>query len=711
MADLQDPTTNPLLKPGALPAFSAIKPEHVEPAVRELLATQRAALAAAERVPQPDLAWLRDLERISTEIDRVWGPVYHLNSVVSSPPLRDAFNRCLPLVTEFGTELGQNDTLYRHFDTLQESVGAARPVERQLIANALRDFRLGGVTLEGAPRERFREVMQQLAAKQATFEQNVMDATDAFEHRETDRAALAGLPEFVLERARALATERGFDGWCLRLDPPTYQTVLAHAESVALREKYYQAWVTRASDQGPHAGRWDNSRLIEEIMALRHEAAQLVGFKTFAQYSLASKMAESPQRVIEFLRDLARRSLDVAREELAQVSAYAGRRLESWDVAFYAERLKQEKLGLAEEELRPYFPLPRVLEGLFTLCARLFDLTVAEAAQPDVWHESVRYYELRRADGTLVGSFFTDLFARPNKRGGAWMGGCVEPREFERSHAVARRTPGLQLQRAVRRRGSSCRRPHCSRTREVVTLFHEFGHTLHHVLTEVDYPSVAGTNGVAWDAVELPSQFLENYCWRPEVLAEIGRHYRTGEPLPRAKIDTLNRSRTFLAALAMVRQIEFALFDFRLHDEYEPARGSRVQEILAEVRNAVAVIEPPAYNRFRAFVRPHLRRRLRGRLLQLQVGRGARGRRVRGVRGIGRVRPRDGRALPQRGARDRRQPQGPRSVRRVSRPPTHARRAAAPVRHRATAPIADAQRRAAHNPGTTTGGSPCTSSA
>ena len=425
MADLQDPTTNPLLKPGVLPAFSAIKPEHVEPAVRELLATQRAALAAAERVPKPDLAWLRDLERISVEIDRVWGPVYHLNSVVSSPPLRDAFNRCLPLVTEFGTELGQNTALYRHFDTLQESVGAARPVEQQLIANALRDFRLGGVTLEGAPRERFREVMQQLAAKQATFEQNVMDATDAFEHRETDRAALAGLPEFVLERARALATERGFDGWCLRLDPPTYQTVLAHAESVALREKYYQAWVTRASDQGPHAGRWDNSRLIEEIMALRHEAAQLVGFKTFAEYSLASKMAESPQRVIEFLRDLARRSLDVAREELAQVSAYAGRRLESWDVAFYAERLKQEKLGLAEEELRPYFPLPRVLEGLFTLCARLFDLNVAEAAQPDVWHESVRYYELRRADGTLVGSFFTDLFARPNKRGGAWMGGCV----------------------------------------------------------------------------------------------------------------------------------------------------------------------------------------------------------------------------------------------------------------------------------------------
>jgi len=591
MANASDPATNPLLKPGVLPAFSAIKPEHVEPAVRELLASQRQALSAAERVATPDLDWLRDLERISVEIDRVWGPVYHLNSVVSSPPLRDAFNRCLPLVTEFGTELGQNTALYRHFDTLQASVGSARPVEQQVIANALRDFRLGGVTLEGAARDRYREVMQQLAAKQATFEQNVMDATDAFEHRETNAQALAGLPEFVLDRARALATERGFEGWCLRLDPPTYQTVLAHAESPALREKYYQAWVTRASDQGPHAGRWDNSQLIEEIMALRHEAAQLVGFKTFAEYSLATKMAESPQRVIEFLRDLARRSLDVAREELSQVSAYAGRRLESWDVPFYAERLKQEKLELAEEELRPYFPLPRVLEGLFTLCGRLFDLNVTEAAQPDVWHDSVRYYELRRTDGTLVGSFFTDLFARPNKRGGAWMGGCVSRAKLN-GHT---QLPVAHL--VCNFNAPSGDTPSLLTHTEVVTLFHEFGHTLHHVLTEVDYPSVAGTNGVAWDAVELPSQFLENYCWRPEVLAEIGRHYRTGEPLPRAKIDKLNRSRTFLAALGMVRQIEFALFDFRLHDEYEPARGSRVQEILAQVRNEVAVIEPPAYNR------------------------------------------------------------------------------------------------------------------
>jgi oligopeptidase A len=583
---------NPLLAPHTLPAFSTIKPEHVEPAVRELLAAQRRALAAAEGVAVPDLDWLRGLERIYTEFDRVWGPVSHLNAVLSSPPLRDAFNRCLPLITEFYTELGQNERLYGHFNTLHARVGAEQPVERQLIANALRDFRLGGVALKGEARERFRAVMQEIAALQAKFEQNVMDATDAFEHRETDRGALAGLPEFVIERARALAAERGEQGWHLRLDPPTYQTVLAHAESTALRARYYEAWVTRASDFGPHAGRFDNGALIERIMALRHEAAGLVGFKTFAEFSLATKVAESPAVVIEFLHDLARLSRNVALEEVATLSAYAGRKLEAWDVPFYAERLKQEKLDLAEEELRPYFPLPRVLDGLFSLCSRLFDLTIAEAPRPDVWHDSVRYYELKGADGSLVGSFFTDLFARPNKQGGAWMGACASRARLN-GH---RQLPVAYL--VCNFNAGSGDTPSLLTHNEVVTLFHEFGHTLHHVLTEVDYPSVAGTNGVAWDAVELPSQFLENFIWRPELLGEIGLHYQTGAPLSRDKIDTLNRSRTFLAGLALVRQIEYALFDFRLHHEYAPGRGARVAEILAEVRREVAVVEPPAYNRF-----------------------------------------------------------------------------------------------------------------
>jgi oligopeptidase A len=591
---MTDPTStgNPLLAPTALPNFGAIRPEHVEPAVREVLAAQRRALAAVEAVAAPNLDWLRQLEHINTEIHRVWGPVSHLNSVLSSPPLRDAYNRCLPLVTEFSTELGQNETLYRRFGELDQRVTADQPVERQLVAHALRDFRLGGVTLVGAPRQRFRELMLEIAAHQASFEQNVMDATDAFEHHETDRGALAGLPQLALERARRLAAEKKLEGWLLRLDPPTFQTVMAHAESAPLRAKYYEAWTTRASDQGPFAGRWDNGKLIEDILALRHEAARLVGFRSFSEYSLATKMAESPERVIEFLRDLARRSRPVAEQELASLRDYAGRTLEPWDTAFYAERLRQEKLHLAEEELRPYFPLPRVLDGLFALLGRLFGLTAQEAAAPSVWHPSVRYYELKDAGGGVVGSFYVDLFARPNKRGGAWMDGCLSRARLNGGAQAPVAYLVCNFNEAV---GDT---PSLLTHSEVITLFHEFGHGLHHLLTEIDYPSIAGINGVPWDAVELPSQFLENYTWRPEVLGTIARHFETGAPLPQDKLDTLQRSRTFLAGLAMMRQLEFALFDFRLHHEYDPARGSRVLEVLADVRREVAVIMPPAFNRF-----------------------------------------------------------------------------------------------------------------
>jgi oligopeptidase A len=368
---------------------------------------------------------------------------------------------------------------------------------------------------------------------------------------------------------------------------------MAHAESPALRRKYYEAWTTRASDQGPHAGRWDNSPLIEEILALRHEAAGLVGFRSFAEYSLATKMAESPERVIEFLRDLSRRSKPVAEQEVAELSAFAGTRLEPWDTAFYAERLRQQKLNLAEEELRPYFPLPQVLDGLFALFGKLFGLEVTEASAPSVWHPTVRYYELRRADdGGLVGSFYLDLFARPNKRGGAWMDGCLSRAKLNGSTQAPVAYLVCNFNSPV---GDT---PSLLTHSEVVTLFHEFGHGLHHLLTEVDYPSISGINGVAWDAVELPSQFLENFTWRPEVLGSIARHYRTGAPLPQDKVDMLQRSRKFLAGLGMARQLEFALFDFRLHHEYDPKRGSRVHEILAEVRREVAVIQPPAFNRF-----------------------------------------------------------------------------------------------------------------
>ena len=589
----QSPDDNPLITAETLPAFGAIRPEHVEPAVRYMLAEQRRALATAEAVAQPSVEWLKGIERINDAVHCVWGPVSHLNSVVSTPSLRDAFNQCLPLVTEFGTEVSQNENLYRRYAALQNTLAATSlPVESELITQALRDFRLGGVTLPPHERQRFREVMQALAAQQASFEQNLMDATDAFSHHERDRGALAGLPDVVLDRAEATAKERDLPGWLLMLDATTYQAVLTHAEDRKLRAKYYEAWVTRASDQGPHAGRWDNGPLIEQILNLRHEAALLLGFKNYAELSLATKMADSPTRVIEFLRDLARRSKPVAVQELESLTAYAGRKLEAWDIAFYSERLKQQQYQLSEEELRPYFPLPRVLEGLFGLAAQLFDLTIVRADAPSVWHPTVHYYELRRPDGSLVGSFFADLFARPNKRGGAWMDGCLPRAKLN----GRRRAPIAYL--VCNLNPPLGEAPSLLTHSDVVTLFHEFGHALHHLLTEVDYPSLAGINGVAWDAVELPSQFMENFTWLPEVLATLAKHHRTGESLPRKKVETMNRSRTFLAGMAMLRQIEYALFDFRLHHEYEPPLGSRVHELIDEVRAEVAVVQVPAYNRF-----------------------------------------------------------------------------------------------------------------
>ena len=583
---------NPLLAPHELPAFDQIRPEHIEPAVRQILAEQRQMVAAAEQVLVPDLDWLRNLERVNTAVHRVWGPVSHLNSVLSSASLREAFNRCLPLVTEFGTELGQNEAIYRHFATLETTTSAAeRPVEAELVAQALRDFRLGGVTLVGAARQRFREVAQTLSQRQASFEQNLMDATDAFEHHETARAELAGLPEVTLERARALAAERGLDGWVLRLDIPTYQAVMTHARSRELRERFYAAWVTRASDRGPNPDRWDNGPLIEDILRLRHEMAGLVGFASFAELSLATKMATSPTEVIEFLRDLARRSRPVAERELKMLTEYAGCKLEPWDVGFYAEKRKQEVFALSEEELRPYFPLPRVLDGLFELTSRLFGLTITPGDPPSVWHPTVRYFELSRA-GRPVGSFYADFFARPNKRGGAWMDVC-------RSRAKLNGHSQLPVAYLVCNFNPPVgEAPSLLTHTDVVTLFHEFGHALHHLLTEVDYPSVAGINGVAWDAVELPSQFMENFAWRAEVLGEMARHYRTGEPLAGEKIATMNRSRTFLSGLAMMRQIEYALFDFRLHHEYAPGASARTLDLLAEVRREVAVLGAPEYNRF-----------------------------------------------------------------------------------------------------------------
>jgi oligopeptidase A len=583
---------NPLLHDITLPAFGAIRADHVEPAVRLVLDQNRRELAAL--LDSNATGWegiVAPVERMQHRLARTWSPVGHLNGVANSDELRAAYNACLPLLTAYHTEFAQNERLqaaYQHVaDTEYERL---RPDQRRLLDNALRDFRLAGVALEPERKQRFKALMERLASAQAKFDENVLDATNAWTRPVADEAELAGLPDAFKARARAEAQQANREGWLFTLDAPNYQAVLTHAEDRQLREDFYTAWVTRASELGD--ARWDNSALMEEILGLRHEAAQLVGFGNFAEYSLATKMANDPAEVLEFLRRLARLCRPAAQREFAELEAFAGRTLDAWDVAFYSERLKHERLAVSEEELRPYFPLPRVLDGLFAVAQRLYGIRIAPRTDVEVYHPDVRYYDIVDADGERRGGFFLDLYARPKKRGGAWMDECVgrialgDASALPVAYLVCNFTPPAAL------------RPSLLTHYEVLTLFHEFGHGLHHMLTRVDFPSVAGINGVPWDAVELPSQFMENFAWREEVLPLISGHVESGDPLPTEMLRKLQATRSFQAGMQSVRQLEFALFDFRLHAEYAPGRGGRMAGTLAEVREEVAVVQPPAFNRF-----------------------------------------------------------------------------------------------------------------
>ena len=586
--------SNPLLSEAPLPDFPAITPAHVEPAIRGLLDENRRTLAAL--LDGGAAGWdglVAPIERMHHRLSRAWSPVGHLNGVMNNDELRAAYNACLPLLTAYHTELAQNERLCAAYQHVMDTDGERlEPEQRKLLENALRDFRLAGVSLPADRKQRYGEVMERLATVQAKFDENVLDATNAWSRHVTNVTELDGLPETTHARARQAAADAGREGWLLPLDAPNYQAVMTHATSEGLRREFYEAWVTRASDQGPHAGQWDNTPLMAEILALRHEAAALVGFDSFADYSLATKMAHETGEVLAFLRELARVSRPFAGREFAALEAFAGRPLQSWDVAFYSERLKRERLDVSEEALRPFFPLPRVLAGLFTVVTRLYGVRIVARPDVAVYHPDVRYFDIVERDGTPRGGFFLDPYARPKKRGGAWMDECVGRMRLGGTvslpvaYLVCNFTPPV---------GD---RPSLLTHNDVLTLFHEFGHGLHHMLTRVDYPGVAGINGVPWDAVELPSQFMENFAWRDEVLPLISAHVETGEALPKEKLAKLQATRSFQAGMQTVRQLEFALFDFRLHAEYVPGRPPRIAETLAEVRDEVAVVRPPAFNRF-----------------------------------------------------------------------------------------------------------------
>lgn len=586
--------TNPLLSDFQLPPFDAIEASHVEPAIRELLAANRAELDAL--LDDGAAGWedlIAPIERMHHKLARVWSPVGHLNGVMNNEELRSAYNACLPLLTAYHTELAQNERLCAAYQRVMDEEGERLAGgQRKLLENALRDFRLAGVSLPAEKKRRFGEIMERLANIQSEFDNNVLDATNAWSKHVDDETLLAGLPATTLQRAAADAESAGRPGWLLQLDAPNYQAVMTHAEDESLRREFYEAWVTRASDQGPNAGRWENTALMDEILALRHEAAELVGYENYAAYSLATKMARDSTEVLEFLHHLARVSRPAAGREFEELETLAGRKLAAWDVGFYSEKMKHERLEVSEEALRPFFPLPRVLAGLFTVVSRLYGVRAVARADAKVYHPDVRYFDLVDRDGTPRAGFFLDLYARPNKRGGAWMDECVgriglgDQSALPVAYLVCNFMPPVG------------QRPSLLTHDDVVTLFHEFGHGLHHMLTRVDYPSVSGIHGVPWDAVELPSQFMENFAWREEVLPLISAHVDTGEPLP---IDTLRRlqaTRTFLAGMQTVRQLEFALFDLRIHAEYAPDSGARIEQTLAEVRDEVAVVQPPEFNRF-----------------------------------------------------------------------------------------------------------------
>lgn len=589
--------TNPLLEIIGLPDFAAIRPEDVEPAVDTVLSENRVAVERLLQQPRP-YTWtnlVQPLEELEDRLARVWSPVSHLNSVANNKALRTAYNACLPKLSEYSTELGHNRALFDAYREVRERADSEGldATQKKVLDDELRDFRLAGVDLPDDKKARFKAIQQELSSVQAKFEENLIDAAAAWHMKVDSEFRLDGIPSDVVERARNVATEKGADGWWFPLDGPTYQAVVSYADDRDLRLEMYRAWVTRASDQGPTAGQFDNTDCMRRILALRAEEARLLGFENFAEVSLATKMASNPAEVLDFLHGLVRRVRPAAEQELRELQDYARDmlgldELAAWDIAWAAEKLRKARYDINQEELRPYFPLPKALEGMFAIVQRLYGLKVREAGVASAWHPDVRFFEIRDRNDELRGHLFMDLYARERKRGGAWMDEALN--RFRRADRL--QTPVAHLCCNFGRPAAG--KPALLTHEEVQTLFHEFGHCLHHLLTRVDYPSVAGINGVEWDAVELPSQFHENFTWDREALDLISGHHETGEPLPDALHEKMLASRNFHAGLFLVRQLEFALFDMQLH----AAATDDFEAVLNSVRDEVAVVPVAPFNRF-----------------------------------------------------------------------------------------------------------------
>ena len=591
---------NPLLDFKHLPAFGKIRPEHIEPAIDYLLENNRHRIK--ELLNKNHYNWdtlVQPLEDLDDCLNRAWSPASHLHSVADNEALRKAYNNCLPKLSDYATDLGQNEQLYKAYAQVASSnkFKDLTDAQKKIIENALRDFRLSGIDLNKTDQKTFKDIQQQLSRLQTRFEENVLDATHAWKKHISDPDELNGLPPSAISLAEQIARREGLDGWLLTLEFPSYMPAMKYADNAELRKELYTAYVTRASEQDTSNKIWDNSAIMHEILSLRYRLARLLGYESFAQLSLVKKMARSTDEVINFLNDLAGHSLQAARSEYQELADFARNNygvghLQAWDVAYYSEKLREFKFKLSQETLRPYFPVPQVLQGLFTIVNHLYGLTIMPRDNVDTWHPDVRFYDIYDNDNSLRGCFYLDLYARPHKRGGAWMDECV----VRKKTMTGIQTPVAYL---------TCNftppignDPSLLTHDEVTTLFHEFGHGLHHLLTKVDYPGVAGINGVPWDAVELPSQIMENWCWERAALDLIGGHYQSGEKINDDLYNKLSASKTFQSAMQMVRQLEFAIFDFRLHLEYRDSQPVNIQGLIEEVRKQVAVVIPPGFNRF-----------------------------------------------------------------------------------------------------------------
>ena len=590
--------SNPLLESYTLPPFDRLLPEHVVPGIDTILAENRAAIAELGSAPATWEAVPAVLEQLQDRLDHAWAPVSHLNAVMNSEAWREAYNGTLPKLAAYSTELGQNEALFTVYEALEKSRGFAdfNQAQQQSIRYALRDFRLSGIGLPADKKKRFADIQEKFAELSSGFADSVLDATQAWGLCLDDDSRLGGLPDSAKGLLAALAQQKDQSGYRITLDAPSYLAIMMHAEDRGLREAVYIAYVTRASDQGPQAGRFDNSARMVEILRNRQEMAALLGYANYAEVSLVPKMAETPRQVIDFLNDLALRTRSGAERELAELRAFARDELglvelQSWDVAFASEKLKEKKYAISQEQLRPYFPAPKVINGMLKIAEILYGLEIHERHDINVWHDDVTYYEISE-HGEVVASFYLDPYARENKRGGAWMADC----------RVRRRGADGKLQKPVA--FLTCNfsppvdgKPALLTHDEVTTLFHEFGHGLHHMLTRIEVAAVSGINGVAWDAVELPSQFHENWCWEPRALELISGHVETGAPLPEDLLDKMLAAKNFQSGLTMLRQLEFALFDMELHQRTEFGPDT-VQQVLDSVRARVTVLTPPAFNRF-----------------------------------------------------------------------------------------------------------------